>query len=428
MTRSSTSAACSSRSRRSRPEQLAAGLLLPLGLGPGRALAHGGVHESVDVGEAPADGGRPVVATNYGLLVPAAGEDWAWVCEEVVGPQGFSALVEVDGRWFLGSFAGLQASDGLCDWPLVGGGTLDDLFVTSVQGDPATPGRLWVTTATGDAENALWRSDDLGESWQAEASFGEGTTLRGFGQDPSGRPRFAVGWDGTQPMAWIAPDGESWQAFPIPPEDVYSLSLLGVADGAAWLRVVGADQDALVRLDPDGTLTERLRIDDTITAFDAGPTAGTLSVGGRETGLRHSADGGQSWGEAVLAPSPGCLRTRGAHRYLCSDNLGDGAGLLRTPLAEGDSAAWTWEAVAWYGDVRGVLDCPADSDVVVACAELWENASPEAGFDLEQGGADSGGADGGAQVEGDAPPGCCGGGASGAWLLAPLVVLGRRRR
>lgn len=436
MTPSRTSAAASTRRRCPRPEapapsrRVAAGLLLLLP--PLAAGAHGGPHDSIDVGEGRTDG-APDLATNYGLLVPGEGEDWAWICEEVTGPQGFSAQAQVQGRWFLGSVGGLQASEDGCDWPLVGGGALDGLFVTSVQGDVAVASRLWVTTASGDQDHALWRSEDLGATFAPVPGFEPGATLRGFGQGEGGLPLFVVGWVGTQPTAWISADGAAWSAHPIPPEDVYGVAILGVADGAAWVRLAGLDQDRLARLDPDGALVEALAMGGAITAFDAGPAAGTLHVGGREVGLRTSLDGGESWGPAVAGPAPGCLRTRGDTRLLCADDQADGAALVRAPLAEGDSATWSWTPVVSYGQVRGPLACPADSDVARLCEPLWDVAAPEAGFDAptvddtgKTGDTGEAGETGQARAAPDAPVGCCAGRGAGLVLLAPGWLLLRR--
>lgn len=428
---SSKSAAASSARRCPRPERARrSGLLAAGGLAllPLSVQAHGGPHDSVDVGQA-REVGPPDLATNYGLLLPGAGEDWTWICEEVVGPQGFQAQAQVQGRWFLGSVGGLQSSADGCDWPWVGGGALDGLFVTSVHADVASPTALWVTTASADQAHPLWRSEDLGETFSPAGSFPAGATLRGFGQGPTGLPWFVVGWEGAQPMAWISADGAGWSSHPIPADDVYGVAILGVAEGVAWLRTSGLDQDRLVRLDPDGTLTTSLQIADTITAFDAGPAAGTLHVGGRGVGLRTSQDGGESWGPATGEPAAGCLRTRGDSRYLCADDPEDGAALLRAPLVAGDAAGWTWTPVMSYGQVRGPLDCPADSDVARLCEPLWEVASPEAGFDAApEGDSGAAGETGQAPVAPAGPSGCCSGRGAGLALLGPGWLLLRRGR
>lgn len=405
-------------------------LLLRLLLLPAPAFAHGGFHESNDIGEAAPAGTDPKVVTNYGLLVPVSGSpDWAWVCEEVVGPQGGSAALEIDGRWLLGSFDGVRMSEDLCDWPLDQGALLD-LYVTALVADPAVAGRVWATSSTGGVENALWRSDDRGTTWTDFARFGEGTTLRGVGLGPTGTPVFTAGWDGLQPMAWISQDGTTFVGHALPVDDVYSVAVLGADADAAWLRLAGASSDALVRLEPDGTLTEVLRLADVITAFDLGPGADEVYVGGKSVGLYYSADDGQSWSEPVLSPQPGCLRTRGGERFLCGHNWADGAAVLKTPLQGGDPSTWAWEEVLWFGDVRGVQDCPADSDVMAACAPIWEVARSEAGFDQDR---DSGSSDGGGGDDTGTPPakdGCCSSSGKGALLLLPGLglLLGRRRR
>ncbi len=406
---------------------------------PGHAHAHGGIHESEGLGEVGSPGSTPDVVTNYGLLTPVGSRDWAWICEEVVSTQGFTAWLELDGRWLIGEYDGLYTSEDRCDWPLQDG-LLSGLYVTGLYQDTTTTNRVWATTATAKADNALFVSDDGGQSWSEFASMGVGSTLRGMAQAPEGLPIFAVGWledrgGDVVPEAWITTDGDTWQAHPLPADSVYSVGVLGYADGAAWLRAAGASTDTLLRLDADGTTTSMLELDDVITAFDSGPDAGTLYVGGKVAGLLGSSDGGTNWSTPVLSPEPGCLESRGDERYICSQNWADGAALQRTTRVGGDSSTWTWQDVLWFGDVHGVLDCPAGSDVAEVCDPLWEKVKAEAGFDLESTGdtgADSGGDGGATDDTGTNQPtdgGCCKGSAAGLVFLPGLLgVAGIRRR
>lgn len=414
------------------PPSLAGALLLL----PAAAFAHGGIHESLGLGEVPPDGGLPDVVTTYGLLTPVGTRDWAWICDEVVSSLGFTAWVQVDGRWLVGSYDGLYTSEDGCDWPLQDG-LLAGHNVTDLRLDPITDGRVWATTGTAKADNALFVSDDGGTSWTRYASMGVGTTLRGLAQAPEGLPIFVVGWveaggGDVVPMTWITTDGETWQAVALPRDDVYSVGMLGYAAGAAWVRAAGASVDRLLRVEADGTTTAVLEIDDVITAFDGGPDDGSVYVGGKVVGLYGSQDGGTTWSGPDLSPEPGCLESRGDQRYICSQNWADGAAMMRTSRRGGDSSSWSWEALLRFGDVHGVLDCPAGSEVAETCAPLWDKVQAEAGFNQQ---ADTGASDtgGGAPTHDTGvapadPAACCAGSAAGLVFLPGLLGLASIRR
>lgn len=408
------------------------GLLLLLAL-PSPAQAHGGFHESLGLGEAREDA-PPDVATNYGLLTFDDGGEWAWICEEVVGPAGFSAWAEVGGRWFLGSFDGLQRSEDQCDWPFVGA-PLDGLFVTWVGGDAVASDVVWVTTSSGAGGNALWRSDDRGDSFTAQATFGDDAALRGFTQDPSGLPWFVIGWAADKPRLWVSPDGKAWTEHlvdtdAVTTDDIYSVGLLGHAHGSAWARVADADSEHLVRMDADGTMVEVLDVDGALESFAAGDADGELYVGGRVVGLHYSADGGDSWAPPLTSPESGCLQDRGGQRYTCGHNWADGGSVLSTASRTGDPAGWSWDPVLRFGEVRHTLACPAGSEVATTCEPLWEIAASEAGFDQDLDTGDSGTpADTGTPKDDERCGGCAAGPAGGGVLvLLPLLLWGRSRR
>lgn len=387
------------------------------------AQAHGGFPWATDVQVGP-DG--PVVVANFGVLFQED-DTWSWICEEVVGSTGMTDVVVLDdGVWLAGSIGGVYRSTDHCTWTNIGG-ELEPLFVTQLAHDAVLASRVWATTATGDLVNALWVSDDGGQTFSAYASFGEGSTLRGFGQGASGLPLAASGWRDGEPLLWRSEDGETWteQALTVPEDS--SVYLLGVdASGAVWMRYTGASEDLLVRVDAQGTAEGMREHADAISAFDLGPGADEVYVGTQATGLAGSTDGGQTWSSPTPSPTPNCLRTVGDTRYLCAHNWSDGAAAWRMTRSGGDPADWDWTPVLWFGDVHQMASCAEGTTVATVCAPLWENVAASSGLDLER-----------ADTSDPTPPkteGSCGcgdggqGAIGGGWLLLVGTASLRRRR
>ncbi|MDP6935562.1 MAG: hypothetical protein QGG40_21765, partial [Myxococcota bacterium] len=139
----------------------------------GEVLAHGGFQQTEDVDFQSDD--APVVSTTYGLLHPASGQDWAWVCEEAVSDSStWSIAVSTTDRWLAATTSGLNWTDDHCDWSSSTG--LEGLYVTQVTRDATLPDRIWATTSSGTAENAVWVSEDGGDSFSAHATFGDEST------------------------------------------------------------------------------------------------------------------------------------------------------------------------------------------------------------------------------------------------------------
>jgi hypothetical protein len=383
-----------------------------LALAASFAWAHGGFPWATDL---VFDGDEPVVVTTFGLLARDAAGDWTWTCEEVVGTNGITAFVIApDGAWLAGTVYGLFRSEDRCTWEATGG-EIEGRYFTEVVIDARDPEVVLAATASGDADNALWRSEDGGRTFSAEATFGEGASLRGILQAEGGYPLVVTGWRDLQPYLW-RDDGEGWTELALALEEgelVYPLGLDG--EGLTWLRGVDLGE-RLLRVDAAGTIEEVLASEDGFTAFDAGPEAAWVLVGDDTNGLRASADGGGTWTEPT-APRTRCLRSRGDQRYACTHNWSDGAAVMRAALTYADPADLSWREVLWFGDVHAPAECPAGSTAAEVCGPLWEEVSAASGMNLER--ADSG-------TPAKEATGCGCGRGSAAWLV--IAPLGRRRR
>ena len=357
----------------------------------GLARAHGGFPWATDVSFPPDDPEHPVVVTTFGLLAQEESGEWGWVCEEVVGTIGMTAFVAVeDGVWLAGGVDGIYRSADRCSWSRTGPPT-DDLYVTSFLRDAYTPGRLWATTGTGDADNALFSSDDNGLTWQVAHSFGSDLTLRMVIQDPDSARLAALSWRDGLPSLWLTEDRESWTEIPLTVnEDALVYPLAFDDEGRVWLHAPDPYEDTLMRVAPDGTAETILVSDYKITAFDLGPGE-TVVYGTQEEGLHASLDGGASWTTADAAPVPNCLRSQGDTRWICAHNWSDEAAVLSTPRQGTDPAEWEWQSELWFGDVHHMQTCDAESTTATVCGPLWETVAASSGLDLTRYEPDTGG-------------------------------------
>lgn len=389
-------------------------LLLVAGLAASSAaLAHGGLHQSLDLVLLD---GAPIVVTTYGLIRRGSDGAWEWVCEEVSG-SGTAAWTfsASDAAWTMATIEGVVWSEAGCSWALQSGGPLDDVYVTEVAPDPVRGGH-WAITGAGDAENPLYRSEDGARTWAVGPSVHPTARMRGLEIEADGR-MWLQGMDGEAVWVWTSADGASWTGAVLI-EPALTARLYRAAGGVAWVVTTAADgTDTLWRVPRDGA-PEPVLEDGALAAVDAGPDPDEVWVSGPGRGTSRSLDGGQTWEPVWALGDATCLVHDASARWACTDNWGDGAAVRTAPL----SAPEDWSDVLWFGDVHRIADCPADSTVEAECAPIWADLDPESGFDLVRAadsGADTGGPPAGSE---------CGCGGGGAVLLLPLLGLGARRR
>jgi hypothetical protein len=121
----------------------------------------------------------PVLASNFGILVPAnpgtAGGGYEFVCEEVFGGRvDARTKIAPDGRTYVPALDGVYASGDGCNWTRASG-ALAGQTVYDLALDPTAPGRLW---EIGGDPRVLGLSTDGGATFTATATFPD--TLRFF--------------------------------------------------------------------------------------------------------------------------------------------------------------------------------------------------------------------------------------------------------
>ena len=377
------------------------------------AAAHGGLNQSTDVVLVSGD---PIVVTTFGLVSRGDDGAWAWVCDEVAGAGSAAWTFAADPQvWTLATITGLLTSTDGCGWDPVEAGLLVDAYVTAVVPD-ARRGGLWALTGAGDASNPLVWSGDGGRTWTEGPTLHPTARMRSMVVEPDGR-LWVQGLDGATAWLWTSTDADDWTAIEAS-DDATTARVAAAAGGRAWVVVTDAEgADALIAVTPDGTLSPTLD-GELIDAVDAGPDRDEVWVGGRGRGTNRSVDGGASWAPVDGLGDTACLRHDRVARWACTDNWAEGVAVRTTPID--DPGGWT--DALWFGDVRAVAACPADSTTALTCEPLWSDLAPESGFDQRR--------DTGTPLGSSLPPeGSCGDGGSGAGLLLmPLALWGAGRR
>ena len=390
------------------------------------AHAHGAIPQSMAIVFESDDDALPLVSTSFGVLAPRSAHNWVWICEDLTG-QTYGTLFQAlpDGTWLFGATTGLWRSEDRCDWGTVA--DLDGHLISDLKRDRTDAARVWVTTATPDRDNGLWRSDDHGQTFSLVVGpdvLGAGATVRGYADAPDGTVAL-VGRRDDAAMVWWSTDGAAWTEHLVPdvPEDssVLALELDASDSGVLWLRYNGVSEDQLVRFGSDGAATVVLDLADDLAGFVSGPEAGALEVGSRILGLYRSADGGGTWSQPDDPSEVGCFTDHQGQRYLCANNWVDGGAVIAGP-----AGATAWDGVLDFGDVHGPEDCPAGTAAADVCDPLWDATRTFAGLDLNEI-PDTGTLDTGSPAKQDC--GCAATPTRGAlMLLIPAALAALRRR
>jgi hypothetical protein len=333
---------------------------------------------------------RAVVRTNRGLIIegPKKGS-FRIVCNDafdVALAEVPPVAIAADGRVVLGTYeAGLvRSSPDHCNFESVAG-PFADLYPIDVE--PDSQGGFYAAVLPRDGSSAeLLQSSDDGDRARSLGDLpGAPSALDVAPSDPSRIYVSSTVADGNLSFGRMLSSRDSGQTF----------AETSVELEASELRVflLAVDPNEPDRLflrtqSRDGITLERLlRSNDGGGTFDTVLTApGPLSAvvqpdgmvwAGGADGLYRSNDGGLSF-EGVGTRGPNlvtCLAVRDERLYACGFSAGE-FGVLVSEDA-GDSFQW-FLRFPW---VKARLDCPADSDEGLRCADAFLDWSAEQGLD-----------------------------------------------
>ena len=335
------------------------------------AAAHSGVHSSVSLHFS--GNGPPTVQTSWGFIFPYESE-WYWVCPEVLPqPSLYNIAIDRGGQWWIAALGGLYHTSDRCNFSRV---AFEDMYLSQIEIDPQN--RIWVSSASGYQENALWLSEDGGETFHATVDIGPDSRIYGFSR--TGEHIWMIGDKDQEPYAWYQTPEGILQAVPLPVERWYSIVAIDPnTPQQLWLSAKG-DEHSLYRLHIEDGLYEVLRAGASFNSLIQLETRMFLST---EAALFYSEDQGESWIQSTQKPETACLQYKEGYIYACTHSWEDGSSVMRA-APNGLPDQWHWESVMRFEDVHSIAQCDPQSDVESQCALLWDSALLNAGFTEEE--------------------------------------------
>ena len=337
----------------------------------------------------PAGGGRPLLLTNFGLLLPEeGGPRYELVCEEYFGGRATGRVLRrTDGQLLAPGANGVYLSFDGCGFAqatgsVMGKEVLDLALTMSANASvPAAGEAVWALVKDSDTSASLHRSGDGGASFTHHQSLPSGPRfgkLMSSASDP--RTLYVAGFQASTPLVLLASSdgGTSFASRPAEtavfnrPATV--IDVLGVDPTNPQVLMLAAGSpagpDEIWRSADGGATWTRvlaLRGMEVQSGFvwrQGGPE-GEVLVAGRElfrqpgqppAHLYVSRDGGLSFTEVIASAETGpryrCLAAEGTRLYACAGEDGDA---FLTGVSEDGGRTWT--PLASLTDVSGSKLC-----------------------------------------------------------------------
>jgi hypothetical protein len=317
--------------------------------------------------------GRSVfVRTTFGMVASKdGGASWRFVCDKAIGranDEDPSFVLTPKGTLVLATAAGVVASrDAACSYTSAGPIVLRHVVVGR--------GDVYGVTAKGDARVLVSKDDAqtfaaLGPALDKTAEL---ATVAIAESDPARLYVSATRGDDARTAAvFVSYDaGLSWVERPIPldfGERTASVALVDPKNADHVWVLTGADGPGHVLVTQDAGKTWK-------SVYSASAIAGLVPSGDRVFVGTH--EGVASWNGNAFAPGAAidvqCLGASGAMLWACST---DKTFLVGASKNGGSS----FDAKLHLDEIRGVLECPAESAVAKSCEGEWQKVKKELGL------------------------------------------------
>ncbi len=395
-------------------------LLTPLALGPRDASAHAGLPETSSVAQRRNHPEDLFVGATFGAAISRdSGQTWRWVCPEAMGYGGWrpSAFLWQERGDLLAATGSalIRSRDGGCSWathPFFA-----TTWVTHLAEHPTDERILYVATGKPNTPNAVYRSEDGGETWRATALQRPDVAFSAVmvsGADP--KRLYASGYDDTRLLLYRSDDeGATWTELHQPlagyiwPYDLILLKVSTTQPGVLWARVSAQGVSYVLRSDDAGqTLKEVLRLDDVI--IDAESSADDATVWVSTPVHLYRSRNGAAFETLTLPEGNACTRRVGDVLYGCGS-----AWVHEWSLARSTDEGSTWAPFMDLARIQGPHQCPAGTPTQQLCPSRWPALAEVLGAQVDfptDGGtepppppdAGSGGTDGGTPPGEEEPP------------------------
>jgi hypothetical protein len=351
-------------------------------------LAHGNYPLAYQIAEKPGDPTQLAGGTTFGLVVSHdEGATWQWVCEEAIGytmleqPKWY---IGADGTIFGASFTGLFTShDQGCTWS-----TAVEFRDAGASDIINTGSAMFAVSARFGVLNGVWRSMDMGATWQLLDAHSESEFYTTVRSAPSRPQRLYVGEWWYQPRSealyWSDDNGLTFTRVDV----TNTLPPVPQMDGGVGPMTGSLHVFAVSPTNPDVVYAVLWQADDPQPSFllmspDKGQTWTTLLKSPDQiNSLALSDDGATIWagsaislyvsrGDAGFVPQEVPTKNSCAWRYddrlyVCGWPEADGFGAAKENLDGGIVDPFlTWARIT------GAAQCPSSTVVGSTCSAYF---------------------------------------------------------
>jgi hypothetical protein len=345
-----------------------------------------------------------VIGTRLGgyFVTRDAGATWSWMCEAGVGYEDeevYPGVLLRGGTLVISTgFGGIASSADGCAWS--SWLPSEQPFLADVRTDPSSPATVLALEARSDGEafvNQLWRSTDGAKTWQAlGAVFAPDALASSFAISDEGELYVGTSGPAGAELLRSADSAVSWERASLSTEPGVTPRVIAargqpgtarifvVADYAQAEGLTITGDRALFSTDGGQTFATLLEASGDLSSWSLSADGARLVVGGHDDGVYLLDDASNAVDGAVLTR----ITSRRVHAlawgaqgqlYAAGHEASDGFS-LGVSADEGR----TFQPVFALCQVRGPLDCAADSSVGAQCL-----SGGETGWDVRQEVADS---------------------------------------
>ncbi|HYO55124.1 hypothetical protein [Archangium sp.] len=343
------------------------------------ALAHGGLPETSNITLRRGVPANLFAGTNFGAVMSRdGGRTWRWICPESMGysdrmPASYLWLSNGDLLAATGA-ALIRSRDGGCTWEPHGFFVSQGLWPSGLASHPSEESRLWVSTGRPSSPNALYQSDDGGETFTATSLLRSHAVFTSVRVAPSDPRRLYVSGSTPNGLSLFRSDdaGTTWEEIPQPlPMLVrpYDLRLQTVAEGDPdhlWASVSAAQGLTYVLESRDGgrSFQSLLTLDEQLVDMDSSADGRTFWAASL-TRL-HRGQTGAPAVQLTLPDGNACVHRDGLLLYACGSTW-----VHNWALARSRDQGRTWERLLSLPDIQGVHTCPAGTPTYDRCWPRW---------------------------------------------------------